>query len=69
MLALAVVMVIAALTIEYRLVADFLVNQRLNAIEVATESAIRRVEVDLVVAQASVGRFAKEMSFRSAELS
>ncbi len=69
MLALVVVMVIAALTIEYRLVADYLVNQRLNAIEVATESAIRRVEADLAVAQASVGRFANEMSFRSAELS
>jgi diguanylate cyclase (GGDEF)-like protein len=69
MLALVVVMVIGALTIEYRLVADYLVNQRLNAIEVATESAIRRVEVDLAVAQASVGRFANEMSFRSAELS
>ncbi len=68
-LALVVVMVIGALTLEYRLVADYLVNQRLDAIEVAMEGASSRLEADLAVAQASVGRFATEMSFRSAELS
>jgi len=68
-LALLVAMVIGALTLEYRLVADYLVNQKLDAIEVAMEGATARVAGDIAMAQASVGRFGNEMSFHSTELS
>jgi diguanylate cyclase (GGDEF)-like protein len=68
-LALVVAMLLGSLTLQYHLVADYLVNQKLDAVEVAVEGASGRLEADLAVAQASVGRFGNEMSFHSTELS